>query len=422
MAVINKEGNYMALPLKIRRGNPLPLDESAVWYDLGEMQTYAASNPVAYVGQILVHVDEAQTSVTAYMIQNTAGNLIKLAATTASGDLTSDVLKLQGEVTALKTAVGTKAPESAIVAADVWAAIEEVKAAYEAADTAIRQGLTTNYYNKTDADKKIDEKIAAAVSAAYKPGGSVAFSELAALLTKENLGKVYNITDEFTTNENFVEGAGKKYPAGTNVACIDVGGESYKWDVMTGVMDLSGYATTEALTTGLEKKVDKVEGSSLVQDTLIQKLTNMKAINTVSEELEVTPEGELQVKAVAQEKVTGLADALAGKVNAEPGKGLSEANFTNTLLEKLNGIEAGAQANVIEVFKINDVPVQVSEKAVNIPVATAAALGLVKSNDVENGVVVAEDGAMTVKSLNINALVQTEGERLVLDGGTSENQ
>ena len=147
MAVINKDITYMALPLAIRRGNPFPIDEYAVWYDQTELETYAKSNPVAYVGQIVTLVNEESSTVEAYMIQNTAGNLLKLASTTASGDLTEDVLELQGQVTNILSAIGTKGGESSIAANNLWAAIEEVKAAYEAADTSI-EGMFENYYNK----------------------------------------------------------------------------------------------------------------------------------------------------------------------------------------------------------------------------------------------------------------------------------
>ena len=40
MAVINKEIAYMALPLSIRRGNPFPIDEYSVWYDMEELTNY----------------------------------------------------------------------------------------------------------------------------------------------------------------------------------------------------------------------------------------------------------------------------------------------------------------------------------------------------------------------------------------------
>lgn len=78
---------------------------------------------------------------------------------------------------------------------------------------------------------------------ALKPKGSVTFANLPAL-TVANLNNMYNVTDSFTTTADFVEGAGKTYPAGTNVAIINNGTDqspSYKYDVYVGVMDMSGY-------------------------------------------------------------------------------------------------------------------------------------------------------------------------------------
>jgi len=57
MAVIKTEGGYNALPISYKRGNPIPLDKTEIWYDYNLMAEYAASNPVAYVGQILGLVD-----------------------------------------------------------------------------------------------------------------------------------------------------------------------------------------------------------------------------------------------------------------------------------------------------------------------------------------------------------------------------
>lgn len=53
-----------------------------------------------------------------------------------------------------------------------------------------------------------------------------------------------NVTDEFTTTDDFLEGAGQKHPAGTNVAVVQ-SGEEYKYDVLAGFMDLSGYVKIE---------------------------------------------------------------------------------------------------------------------------------------------------------------------------------
>lgn len=123
-------------------------------------------------------------------------------------------------------------------------------------------------YGITDAMTagQVESAISEAVASVYKPGGSASFGSLPEL-TAENLGKVVNVTDGFTTTENFVEGVGKAYPAGTNVVVADTGaaGESpsYKYDVLAGFVDLSGYSTSEQVTAaisaailGLMKKTD----------------------------------------------------------------------------------------------------------------------------------------------------------------------
>lgn len=78
----------------------------------------------------------------------------------------------------------------------------------------------------------------------YKPAGSVTAEDLLSLNVEANLGNVYDITTELETNENFVEGAGKHYGIGANVAIVERGGE-YKFDVFPGIVDLSNYATKE---------------------------------------------------------------------------------------------------------------------------------------------------------------------------------
>lgn len=125
MATILNNAAYMALPMNIKRGNPIPLDTTAVWYSKSDLETYAASGATAYVGQVLTLVADSKCE--AYMISNEAGTLIKLASTTASGDLASDVAALQTQVTGLINKVG-KAAEGEDAATGLFALIDEVKA------------------------------------------------------------------------------------------------------------------------------------------------------------------------------------------------------------------------------------------------------------------------------------------------------
>lgn len=83
-----------------------------------------------------------------------------------------------------------------------------------------------------------------------------------------------------------------------------------------------------------------------------------------------TDEEGIIVEAVAQANAY-TDDVAEGKVDKEEGKGLSENDFTNGYKNKLDGIEGGAQVNVIEVVKRNGVALPVTDKAVDVAVPTA---------------------------------------------------
>lgn len=86
------------------------------------------------------------------------------------------------------------------------------------------------------------------VGKAYKPGGSKTLATLPAL-TETNFGHVYHMTDEFTTTADFIEGAGKTYTAGTEVAIVEVPGANegdpvtYKYNVLSSYIDTTKFAS-----------------------------------------------------------------------------------------------------------------------------------------------------------------------------------
>lgn len=114
-------------------------------------------------------------------------------------------------------------------------------------------------YGITDAYTK--EQVDAKVSATYKPAGSAASVSALGVLTAANEGKVYNMSAAFTTTANFVEGAGKTYPAGTNVVIINTatsGAAVYKYDVLSGLVDLSGYVQDSDLVPISNAEIDLI--------------------------------------------------------------------------------------------------------------------------------------------------------------------
>lgn len=235
---------------------------------------------------------------------------------------------------------------------------------------------------------------------------------------------------------------------------------------------LKAYTNTESLTSLLAAKADKsaqdaTEAKATANATAIKALQDVGAeknvIQTVSAEFAIDTERNLTVKEISKDKISGLAGALDKKVDKVEGQRLITADESTKLSKltlgadetitidgkiaadnvdglgtwittnrdtlagllsadnatKLEGVEAGAQVNQLESIKINGVAQSVVEKSVNIPMATGTLLGVVMANAAENGVAVATNGKMSVHSLNVNKLVQTAGDVLILDGGNA---
>lgn len=116
------------------------------------------------------------------------------------------------------------------------------------------------------------------------------------------------------------------------------------------------------------------------------------------------------------------------KVDKEDGKGLSTNDYTTTEKNKLAGIAAGAQVNVIESVKVNGVALPVSEKAVNVTVPTGALASKdkVAKADLDTTLAAELDGKANSDDLadiattgNVNDLIQTSGDILVFNCGTA---
>ncbi len=104
---------------------------------------------------------------------------------------------------------------------------------------------------KTELQADINSKI----STAYKVKGSSTFANLPALSEAEE-GNVYNLTEEFTTTADFVEGEGQKYPAGTNIVCIEESEGVFKWDVLPGFIDTDTFVLNSDIETVTEDEID----------------------------------------------------------------------------------------------------------------------------------------------------------------------
>lgn len=193
MATILNDAAYMALPMNIKRGNPIPLDTTAVWYNKTELETYAKTGATAYVGQVLTLVAGGKCE--AYMISNEAGTLVKLAQTTASGDLASDVANLQTQVEGLVEKVGSAAAEGT-EASGLYKLIADVEAEAKARLESVQAGDNS----VTIAGSATKPSVAVKVSKAAGNALSLADDGLKVTIPEVKVPKYSLVRDETAAN------------------------------------------------------------------------------------------------------------------------------------------------------------------------------------------------------------------------------
>lgn len=159
------------------------------------------------------------------LIGNTVTRLLTVNDLTA---INQAIINLDTKVTQLETKVTNVENEVIGVKADVTEAKANAQTALNASNTA-----NDNAGNALEVANQALEK-ANSVTATFKPGGSLANISLLPPLTASNLGYVFDVADAFTTTADFLEGAGKEYPAGTNVAIIEPTSGVYKYDIFAG--------------------------------------------------------------------------------------------------------------------------------------------------------------------------------------------
>ena len=157
--------------------------------------------------------------------------------------------------------------------------------------------------------------IANAVASVIIPKASVADVASLGTLTKAHVGWMYNMSAEFTTTADFVEGAGITYPAGTNVVIVEYTSGTYKYDVFAGFVDTSSFITASSTDTLTNKTINADDNT----------ISNLTTSNLKSGVLQTT------VRAVASASDSALASE---KAIATAIKDFITASSTNTLTNK----------------------------------------------------------------------------------------
>lgn len=116
------------------------------------------------------------------------------------------------------------------------------------------------------------------------------------------------------------------------------------------------------------------------------------------------------------------ADDLTALENTVDNLSTQAHQHTNkTVLDNINEAKVAVwdagQANVIEIIKANGTALAIgADKSVNIPAATASALGLAQA---DGDTIVANNGVFSVGSVGISKVYVEDGTELVLNGGNA---
>lgn len=490
----------LGFPLNFRRGNPNPLDNSSVWASIEDAQNYAATDPVAYVGQILTVVDNVNGIATVYAIQDEAGTLkkvgtspigdestitvdengtvslygvsgLELTRTDGEGNITkinyqpllvdgkltwvepsaTTVEGLATEIEALKTRVDSVESDNdtAITGINnkigtvpdgktVVELINDAKTEATYDDTALsgRVAAIEDDYLKAADKTAIETKMATDISTAKT-------ETIAAIMGEAGIDEKYDTLKEIadwilsdTTSSaeliTRVTNIENDYLKGTDKTALQ--GDIDALETFVGTLPEGAASTT--VVAYIKEVVDALKIGDYAKAADLTTLTNrVQALEDVDAEknviasvdeaqFAVDAERKLTLLDIAMGKVTGLSDALggkvdkiegytllsptdktkldalvigesgveiSGKVNAANVEGLGDwiTNNRDTVpgllsavdVTKLNGIESGAQANVLEAVSINGTDLAIEGKKVNIPLATNTSAGALSAVD-----------------------------------------
>ena len=216
----------------------------------------------------------------------------------------------------------------------------------------------------------------------YRPAGSILFEDRPATLTKQLVGNVYYIKNDFTTTADFVEGAGNQYSAGTSIYVINMGDETtpqLHWDVLSASIDLSAYQEKEQYATLPTPSVDIVDKIYQYVGATTAYYTNGHFYRCIENP---TNPGNYIYEEVETQKTTGFVEQLFSMpavVAADLGRvvqylGVTTADYTHGFFYEV--IEDAAAPGSYVWTQRNTQPDQDTKIQVSVlPTATAAIQG-----------------------------------------------
>jgi len=312
---------------------------------------------------------------------------------------------VDGEIDKVEEALGNKADQSAL---DETNEALATKAEKQYVDDKLANKADKSYVDTELAKKANSEQVAEDIAAAVAPLATKQYvdDELAKKATK----------DEHDVLVGIVDGKADK---ATTLAGYGITNAYTKKEVDDALLLKASQQDHNELVDTVNGKADKattLEGYGITDAyTKSDVYTKGEADQAIADKISEVNGGE------SAGEVLGQLNAYKKTANMEIWG--NEDGSGDSRIDKLEAV--GAQANAIESITIEGEEIAPVNKGVALPLALSSKAGLVRSAAVadektaDNSVSVDASGYMFVNSVNVNKLVQTTGEYLVLNGGTA---
>lgn len=243
------------------------------------------------------------------------------------------------------------------------------------------------------------------------------WKQIAGTFVKKDGNKVLSTNDFDNTFKTKLEGI--EADAQVNkIETIKVGESSYPGSTENKTVDITAGVTAiakaEVAAAGHAsyKVVDRVPDAATAEDNVMYLVKNgdkhdiyVRVKNGENYEMLLIDDTDADLSGYATtEYVNG---ELSKKVDKVEGKGLSTNDFTNDLKTKLDGIDTGAQVNVIETVKVNGAIITPVGKAVDVTVPTKVT-DLTDGSTLITDVQVDGESVVTSRVANIESLEDSD--------------
>ena len=335
----------------------------------GKVQEATAEN----IGQIIYITEGTSNYPAGPYIVTGDGTIAKLGTTTASGDMDGDINTLKGDVSTLKSDVATAKTNIADLTSKT--------ASLEAADQNLQSNIDTLSGEvikdvKVNGESLVKTKGSVNVDlSAYAKTADLPVYTISKVETEEGFAGSYKLMKDgvasgVTINipkDKVLQSALIKVVETENqpVAGYKVGDKYFEFTFQNQEAKMYLLATelVDVYTAGSHISISENNEISVDVNTLSTEVANNSAlINKFDAKGAASDAKDAAIAAAKSYTDT----TVAGYVAKEEGKGLSSNDFTDEDKSKLDGVDAGAQVNIIEAVSVNGTFAPIESKTAKI--------------------------------------------------------